>query len=102
MSHAFNHGTLQLVLEQQKLVAFIINEGWLLVRRKDYIDVFIEDQPFNSVEVLFNLKTQVKNIALKWFFFQSCYLSCDDFRGSSYECGEGRYLTRRGRMLLRK
>ena len=64
MSHAFNHGTLQLVLEQQKLVAFIINEGWLLVRRKDYIDVFIEDQPFNSVEVLFNLKTQVKRIAL--------------------------------------
>ena len=70
MSHAFHHGTLQLVLEQQKLVAFIINEGWLLVRRKDYIDVFIEDQPFNSVEVLFNLKTQVKNIALKWFFFR--------------------------------
>ena len=64
MSHAFHHGTLQLVLEQQKLVAFIINEGWLLVRRKDYIDVFIEDQPFNSVEVLFNLKTQVKRIAL--------------------------------------
>ena len=70
MSHAFHHGALQLVLEQQKLVAFIINEGWLLVRRKDYIDVFIEDQPFNSVEVLFNLKTQVKNIALKCFFFR--------------------------------
>ena len=61
-------GTLQLVLKQQGLIAFIINEGWILVRRKEYIDVFIEGQPFNSVEVLFQVKTKVRHVLLVRMF----------------------------------
>ena len=60
MTSISNLGSLQIVLKEHRLIAFTINEGWLLIRRKDYIDVFIEDQPYNSVEVLFNLQTKVK------------------------------------------
>ena len=42
------------LLKEQNLVAFAVNEGWVIVRRKTFFDLFIEDQPFNSVEVLFH------------------------------------------------
>ena len=48
------------VLKKHKLIAFVINMGWVLIRRRDYIDVFIQNKPFNSVQVLFETATKVK------------------------------------------
>ena len=47
------------VLRKHKLVAFLTNMDWVLIRRRDYIDVFINNQPFNSVQVLFETATKV-------------------------------------------
>ena len=47
------------VLRKHKLVAFVTNMGWVLIRRTDYIDVFIRNQPFNSVQVLYEVATKV-------------------------------------------
>ena len=52
------------VLKKHGLVAFLINHGWLLIRRKEYIDIYIERQPFNSVEVLFHIGTEVGSILM--------------------------------------
>ena len=60
MSQDFNQEALLPVLQEKNLIAFLVNEGWLLIRRKEYIDVFIEDEPFNSVQVLFCLNTKVR------------------------------------------
>ena len=48
------------VLKKHGLVAFLINHGWLLIRRKEYIDIYIQRQPFNSVEVLYHVGMKVK------------------------------------------
>ena len=48
------------VLKKHGLVAFLINHGWILIRRKEYIDIYIERQPFNSVEILFHAGTKVE------------------------------------------
>ena len=45
-------GELFTILKEHDLMAFIVNEGWILIRRKNYVDLFIDDQPYNSVEVL--------------------------------------------------
>ena len=47
------------VLKKHSLVAFLINDGWLLIRRKEYIDLYIPTQPFNSVEVMFQIEAKV-------------------------------------------
>ena len=52
---------LEPVLSRHNLVAFITNECWVLIRRRDYIDVFIKDQPYNSVQVLFHILTKVSD-----------------------------------------
>ena len=52
------------VMKKHGLVAFIINDGWLLIRRKEYIDIYIHKQPFNSVEVLFHVETKVRFISM--------------------------------------
>ena len=49
------------VLRRHKLVAFVTNQGWVLIRRCDYIDVYIDNQPYNSVQVLFHVTTKVKD-----------------------------------------
>ena len=51
---------LEPVLRKHKLIAFVTNMGWVLIRRCDYIDVFIKNQPFNSVQVLFETSTKVE------------------------------------------
>ena len=51
---------LEPVLRKHKLVAFLANMGWVLIRREDYIDVFIQNQPYNSVQVLFDTATKVR------------------------------------------
>ena len=48
------------LLKKHSLMAYVINEGWMLIRRKSYIDVYIKEQPYNSVEVLFHMKTKVR------------------------------------------
>ena len=55
-----DQAVLEPVLKKHSLVAFLINMGWVLIRRRDYIDVFINSQPYNSVQVLFNTATKVK------------------------------------------
>ena len=56
------------VLKKHSLVAFLINDGWLHIRRRDYIDMYIQRQPFNSVEVLFHVETKVKFISVFGIF----------------------------------
>ena len=53
------------VLRKHKLVAFLTNMDWVLIRRRDYIDVFINNQPFNSVQVLFETATKVSHVKRK-------------------------------------
>ena len=48
------------LLKEHNLETIVINEGWMLIRRKSYIDLFIEDQPYNSVEVLLHSVTMVR------------------------------------------
>ena len=52
------------VLKKHSLVAFLINDGWLLIRRKEYIDLYIQTQPFNSVEILFHVEAKVISLSL--------------------------------------
>ena len=49
------------LLKEHNLVAFIVNEDWIIIRRKTYIDIIVEDQPYNSVEVLLHSVTQVRS-----------------------------------------
>ena len=49
------------LLKELGLEAVIVNEGWILIRRKTYIDFFIEDQPYNSVEVFLHSVTTVRS-----------------------------------------
>lgn len=51
------------LLKEHSLVAFVANEGWMIIRRKNYVDIYIEDQPYNSVEVLFHSATVVSILA---------------------------------------
>ena len=48
------------LLKEHDLMAFIVNEGWVLIRRKNYIDLFIDDQPHSSVEVLLHPAKMVR------------------------------------------
>ena len=48
------------LLKEYDLMALIVNEGWVLVRRKNFIDLFIDDQPYNSVEVLLHPANKVR------------------------------------------
>ena len=48
------------LLKKHNLMAYVVNDGWVLIRRKNYIDVYIKEQPYNSVEVLFHTKTKVR------------------------------------------
>ena len=52
------------LLKEHNLEAIVVNEGWILIRRKSYIDLFIEDQPYNSVEVLLHSVTTVRSFLL--------------------------------------
>ena len=52
------------LLKEHSLEAIVVNEGWILIRRKSYIDLFIEDQPYNSVEVLLHSVTTVRSFLL--------------------------------------
>ena len=51
---------LEPVLKKHNLVAFIVNMGWVLIRRREYIDIYIQNEPYNSVQVLFHVATKVK------------------------------------------
>ena len=72
------------LLKKHKLVAFLINDGWLLIRRKEYIDIYIQKQPFSSVEFLFHIATKVK-VTLKMYIYGITLIFC--FRGFLFECG---------------
>ena len=54
------------LLKELGLEAVIVNEGWILIRRKTYIDFFIEDQPYNSVEVFLHSVTTVRSSFNVW------------------------------------
>ena len=49
-------------LKEHNLNAFIINEGWTLIKRKNYIDLYVDDEPHTSVEVLFHAATSVSTL----------------------------------------
>ena len=53
--------TLMPLLKEYNLVAFLVNEDWILIRRKTYLDIFVEDQPYCSVEVLLHSLTLVRS-----------------------------------------
>ena len=48
------------LLKKYNLMAFIANEGWVLIRRKSYIDLYIRDEPYTSVEILFHTESMVR------------------------------------------
>ena len=50
---------LEPLLKRYNLVGFLINDGWLLIRRRNYVDLYIDTQPYNSVTVLIHLTTMV-------------------------------------------
>ena len=54
-----------LQLKQHNLLAVMVNEGWALIRRKIYIDLIIDRQPYNSVEVLYHIATK-RTIVRVW------------------------------------
>lgn len=52
------HADLTSTLEKLDLVAIDVNEGWTIIRRRLFIDLFIKEEPFSSVEVLYHYPTQ--------------------------------------------
>ena len=42
------------LLEQLRLLAMVVNEGWAVIKRREYIDLVIDRQPYNSVEVFYH------------------------------------------------
>ena len=52
------------LLKEHDLDAVAVNEGWVLIRRKNYIDLVVEDEPYNSVEFLLHSVTMVRIITL--------------------------------------
>ena len=49
------------LLKKHNLVAFVANEGWVLIRRKSYIDLYIKDEPYSSVEIMYQTESMVKD-----------------------------------------
>ena len=76
------------VLKKHSLVAFLINDGWLQIRRRVYIDMYIQRQPFNSVEILFHVETKVKltsvfGILFGWLIFSVITEYCGPYLGQN-------------------
>ena len=59
---------LEPLLKQYNLVGFLINDGWILIRRRNYIDLYIDTQPYNSVAVLIHLATMVSGAKILHLF----------------------------------
>ena len=36
------------LLEKLRLLAMVVNEGWAIIKRRDYIDLIIDGQPYNG------------------------------------------------------
>ena len=53
------------LLELHRLLAIVVNDCWAVIRRRDYVDLFIQNQPINSVEILFNTVTK-RTIVRLW------------------------------------
>ena len=70
------------LLKELGLEAVIVNEGWILIRRKTYIDFFIEDQPYNSVEVFLHSVTTVRgpfnSVIPNCHFLMDCNFPAND------------------------
>ena len=45
------HPDLASMLEKLDLVAVDVNEGWTVIRRRMFIDLFIGEKPYSSLEV---------------------------------------------------
>ena len=46
--------------EKLDLVAIDVNEGWTIIRRRLFIDLFMKEEPFSSVEILHHYPTKVR------------------------------------------
>ena len=53
------HIDLAPTLEELDLVAVEVNEGWTVVRRRQFIDLFIKQEPYSSVEVFHHYQSGV-------------------------------------------
>ena len=62
---------LEPLLKKYDLLAMLTNEGWLLIRRKCYIDIYIKDEPYSSVEVLYHTLSKVRGIN-----YMVCFTDC--------------------------
>ena len=51
------HIDLAPTLEELDLVAVEVNEGWTLIRRRQFIDLFIKQEPYSSVEVFHHYRS---------------------------------------------
>ena len=54
------HADLASTFEKLDLVAIDVNEGWTIIRRRLFIDLFIKEEPFSSVEILHHYPTKVR------------------------------------------
>ena len=54
------HADLASTFEKLDLVAIDVNEGWTVIRRRLFIDLFIKEEPFSSVEILHHYPTKVR------------------------------------------
>lgn len=50
------------LLKKYNLIAFMANEGWVLIRRMSYVDIYIKDEPYTSVEILFHIESTVRKL----------------------------------------
>ena len=50
------------LLKKYNLIAFMANEGWVLIRRMSYVDIYIKDEPYTSVEILFHTESRVRRL----------------------------------------
>ena len=53
------HIDLAPTLKELDLVAVEVNEGWTVVRRRQFIDLFIKQEPYSSVEVFHHYQSGV-------------------------------------------
>ena len=59
------HAGLASTFEKLDLVAIDVNEGWTIIRRRLFIDLFIKEEPFSSVEVFHHYPTEVRKKVFK-------------------------------------
>ena len=92
------HPDLSSILEKLDLVAVNVNEGWTVIRRRMFIDLFIGEEPYSSMEVFHHYRSGVSmltGIRYLSFYFHSCpHIISEDNRPNFWpDCSDKRWDT---------